>query len=229
MFLCIFHHFFTVNHHFMCDHVIDRIVNPVKMSCCPLAFNRIAVSFLQNADFIFCRQCHRTHRKPLPAQNWKGFFGNGSCNRLRGQIKDFVCLTLSHGTDCRINSWNGFSNTGWCLNKKISCFPDAVINTCYQFFLSFAVFKRKGQLLNRCRPFFTFAKDKIWPPFKAVDQRFKPFCQFFFWIFFCKTLYFFCFRIGIGHLYADTGKMVLYHINIAVHLCLRFMYRHRLF
>ena len=149
--------FFGISINHRCRHrtlVIDQIKNSVidtvKMPSGPGAVHWITLWFIKNTAFILCRQYHIFKIQAPAMQKAVGFTGNSSCNRFGCEIKNLVTAPLTHDLHRREYGRNRFPCTGRCLYKQIFPPDNGLINSGYQFFLAWPVFKRKTGRTNGC-------------------------------------------------------------------------------
>ena len=138
---------------FMGQQVKYRIIDPVKMPFGIRTVLRITCRLLLKTDLILGSQCHRFKlQSPVPQQR-KGLVCHRGCDGLGSQIKDPVCLFLSHGLDGRKQRGNGLAHAGGCFNKKLTLMADGVIYVGHQFLLALSVCKGKSQCSDGFLPF----------------------------------------------------------------------------
>ena len=190
---------------------------------------RIAVALPSKADFLLGSQDNSFKLQALLSKLRKSLLSYCSGYGLGCQVKESSSLALPHRLYSRKYSGNGFSSTGWCLNKEFLLVIDGLVHIRHQFLLSCAIGKREGKRLD--------AFYLLFMPFHLV---FGPFCipvhqiqiiilQFLVGVLFKKIANFLCIQITVGHSHSHFFFFIFSCIKERITLRLSQMYRHRFF
>ena len=80
------------------ENLINRVIDPVKMSSGSGAVQWIAAWMLQNAELFLCRNGYSIKIQMPPAtQNLEGFLCHASGNCSGSEVKKLIPVSLPHG------------------------------------------------------------------------------------------------------------------------------------
>ena len=211
------------------EHVIDRVVYPVKMAFRVGAGIRIAYRFITEADLLLCRKGDHLHLEPLLLHRPEGLLCGGPCDGLGGQVKDLVAQSLTYSLNRREHGGDGFADAGGRLDEKLLFPEDCAVHGSRHVFLPGPVGKGKFTGPDRGVPLFRPFDLEPGPFLILSGQIPEPLFQLFQGIFFCKSPDLLCVKMTVGHLHADPFQAALRRIHIRVTFRLRKMHRNRLF
>ena len=229
VFLCIGFYQFPCKTDFMSQHIINRVIYPVKMPFGVGTCHRIALCLLQKTDLIPGSQYYRLKQQPPFPQNGKGFFRHRAGDGFCSQIKQLFRHPLPHRLYRRKYGGQCFSHARGRFDKQLSFVIKGLIDIGDQFFLTFPVGEREIHLPDGLLSFF-FPLHLIVRPFLiGLHQPLKPFLQVLKPVVPKEILQFFRLYIAVGHTHSDKRQAILLCINISITLRLRQMHHDRRF
>ncbi len=206
--------------------IIDRLIDPVKMSFGIWAVIRVARSLFADTQLLLRREDHRLQPHPLLSQDIQRIPCHRPGDRPGSQIKDLVADPLSHGFQRRKQGGQCLPHSRRCLDKQPLLPEDSPVHTHDQLSLSLPVCIWKGQRLQRYPPFLFPSALKGHPSLILLHKRPKPFTQLPDRIFFRKRSCFLRVQVGIDHADPDPFQMILLQPDPGVALCLCQMNRY---
>ena len=223
------------------DHVIDRIVDTVKMSLGVRTVVRIALRLLAEAYLLLCRQgddlvlesripllhCSGPIRAGL-LQYVKGLLGHGSGDGLGGQVKKLVRQPLPHCLHSRKDGGHGLSHTCGSLDEQLFLSLNGPVDSGRQLLLALPVLVGKFYFFYRSVPLLPPLHLEESPLFVGVRDTVKPLSQLLYGILLPEPADLLCLQMTVGHLHAHLLLLMLIPVDKGIAFGLGQVHRYRL-